>query len=184
LKIIRALDLIYVKIFGIERLIAIEEDYHRNRVAARKAKDWTVIDSLLWDLSNIDSKSSALLTHISVVIAILVLSFIYFVGDLPLTQNHLIIASFIIFEIILYLIVATIALRCLNIMGPPNIDHTISKKKYVKSLIRECLIRRRVYLFCLRFVIISTIILLLSIFVKIGSLFWNNSPNCLISIIQ
>ncbi len=101
----------------------------------------------LYDMGIIDGKSSALLTHISVMLVVLT----FLLGS---DSQHFQIALKI--ELVVYAILATLLLRAVDIMGPPyqwsdgNIDW-----------LKEAALRRVIYQSVLRLVWILTIALVL-----------------------
>ncbi|MEH6628481.1 MAG: hypothetical protein V7739_18740 [Motiliproteus sp.] len=109
------------------------------------------IDHILYDMDLIDSKSAALLTHVSIMLAVVV-GMMYALIE---SQNS-IFALFLKFKIIFYAIVALGLLRCVDILGPPF--RKIDKKNVSPDLFyyKEIMLRRAVYQFTIRMVYILT----------------------------
>ena len=114
---------------------------------------------MLRDMDLLDNKSSALLTHVSVIIAALALSLASV--DAPIVKFALAI------ELGLYVCVAMLALRCLNFMGPPNMAGIKSAVELERMMLRECTIRRHVYFICLRATILLTVAIPVIIIVEV-----------------
>lgn len=130
--------------------IELERNFHRLRNDF-KNNDQYLIDSILYDLSVIDAKSTALLTHISVIIAALVFSLSFFQDWFFRLAVGL--------EIIAYFLVTLVNLRCVYIMGPPHRGNVDDSKLYEEDFIAECLMRRTIYMYCLRSLFVLTSII-------------------------
>ena len=105
-------------------------------------------------MANIDTKSTALLTHISVIIASLV-----FALQIDSVKEDADAKAFILAEIVFYVMVAALNIRCLHIMGSYRFPGTKDAKLYSEYIMKEYLVRRGVYLLCLRMVYILTLII-------------------------
>lgn len=115
------------------------------------------IKHILYDMDIIDSKSSALLTHVSLMIAVLIGLMIVGLGE-----EHYFIRLLLRVEIVIYIIIAMFLLRCVDIMGPPFRKlKTISKVVNIEYH-KEVLLRRTIYQSMLRIVFLLTALLVLA----------------------
>lgn len=126
---------------------------------ARRPKDEDFISHALTEMAIIDAKSSALLTHVSVMIAATVGLMVFAEGE-PLLQGLL------AFELLVYVIVAAVLLRCVDVMGPPLRLPSAHKTELNRQYQREVLIRRGVYQSTARIVFALTIGLVAIIVLK------------------
>ena len=108
---------------------------------------------------NIDSKATGLLTHVSMMIAGLVLI-------APLVANHNSEVAIVILAMAVYLIISLGCLRCLIVLNPPERSDATDA---MDRLGRELLLRRELYDLCIRTSIGFTIV----VFVMLPALyFW------------
>lgn len=166
MPIIRLLDnrIMGWRCFSGNSNLADEESFHRFREEARNNTQLSLVNSSLHDLANIDTKSTALLTHMSVIIAALVFA----LGEV----GNGLVRFLIAIELIAYVSIALLNLRCLNIMGPPHMGVFENGEAYEKALVSEVFVRRCVYVFCLRAVCLLTAILPAIILIEMLSDWW------------
>jgi len=129
-----------------------EKEFYSIRERTKDTKD------ILYDMDIIDSKSSALLTHISIMFVVLG----FFLNE----QNSFIVQAALLIEFVSYLIVGMLLLRCIDVMGPPfrippNDDAELKATYYI-----EVTLRREIYHRALRTVYILTAALIPIVFVK------------------
>ncbi|MEO0702856.1 MAG: hypothetical protein AAFY80_12000 [Pseudomonadota bacterium] len=158
MKFIRLFDPALRKLFARESQLQKEHDFHAFRIDAMSKANKSKVESVLIDMANIDTKSTALLTHISVIIAALVFS----LGEV--SEGWLRFAIGV--ELFCYVVVAFFNLRCLNIMGPPHMFFFDDAETYENSIATECLLRRSIYVYCLRTMVALTAVLPFLILVK------------------
>lgn len=145
----RRLDALVLRISGSPKdAIKQQLTFQKTRQAATQKEDGNAAN-ILFDLEMLDGKSSALLSHVSVIIAAIALSL--GVVNFPFVKFLLVV------ELSLYVLVALCALRCLNFLGPPNMDGFEDVCRLEKIMLRECTIRRHVYYLCLRATVWLTI---------------------------
>ncbi|MBL8500846.1 MAG: hypothetical protein JNL77_09760 [Nitrosomonas sp.] len=143
-------------------LLSLNEEDERKFADARK--DINHINHILHDMVIIDTKSSALLTHVSVMLAVVIGMLFTLIGP---KENGSILAYLLKIEMVTYAVVAMVLLRCLDIMGPPfrklrNEMHEIDAQYH-----QEIVIRRAIYQLMSRVVFILTVVLILITFLKI-----------------
>ncbi len=107
------------------------------------------IDQILHDMEAIDSKSGALLTHISIMFAVLS----FFLNG---SNNHFLVQILFLFEFIVYLVVAMILMRCIDIMGPPFRELPEDQESLKETYYFEITLRREIYHRALRTVYMLT----------------------------
>jgi hypothetical protein len=105
-------------------------------------------------MQNIDAKATGLLTHVSMMIAGLGLI-------ASLIADHRVEEGVMVFEMVIYLLLAIGCLRCLTVFNP----HALAGEMTVMSrgLGRELLLRRELYAFCVRTAIAVTIIVVVTL---------------------
>ncbi|UJP01249.1 MAG: hypothetical protein LZF64_05635 [Nitrosomonas sp.] len=143
-------------------LLSLNEEDERKFADARK--DINHINHILHDMVIIDTKSSALLTHVSVMLAVVIGMLFTLIGP---KESGSILAYLLKIEMVTYAVVAMVLLRCLDIMGPPfrklrNEMHEIDAQYH-----QEIVIRRAIYQLMSRVVFILTVVLILITFLKI-----------------
>ncbi|MCG7755836.1 MAG: hypothetical protein LZF63_04160 [Nitrosomonas sp.] len=143
-------------------LLSLNEEDERKFADARK--DINHINHILHDMVIIDTKSSALLTHVSVMLAVVIGMLFTLIGP---KESGSILAYLLKVEMVTYAVVAMVLLRCLDIMGPPfrklrNEMHEIDAQYH-----QEIVIRRAIYQLMSRVVFILTVVLILITFLKI-----------------
>ncbi len=111
-------------------------------------------ESIMTSMQNIDAKATGLLTHVSMMIAALGLV-------APVVANHGFEQGIIVAEIAVYLLLAVGCLRCLNLF---NLPRSHEKASSVDAELRhEILLRRELYILCVRIATVITICLLISL---------------------
>ncbi|NBQ69780.1 MAG: hypothetical protein EBU46_13530 [Nitrosomonadaceae bacterium] len=143
-------------------LLSLNEEDERKFADVRK--DINHINHILHDMVIIDTKSSALLTHVSVMLAVVIGMLFTLIGP---NESGSILAYLLKVEMVTYAVVAMVLLRCLDIMGPPfrklrNEMHEIDAQYH-----QEIVIRRAIYQLMSRVVFILTVVLILITFLKI-----------------
>jgi hypothetical protein len=138
----------------------VEADYVERRSAVPKLDR----DHVLYDMDILDSKTSSLLGHVSIMLVI-VTGLLVSVDDVPVLQ-HLLAA-----ELFCYAIAALMLLRAVDVMGgplrlPPEVPQRASHRYRL-----EMLIRRAIYQYMLRFVALLTIALIPILGINTGMIF-------------
>jgi hypothetical protein len=111
-------------------------------------------ESIMTSMQNIDAKVTALLTHVSMMIAALGLV-------APLVADSRFKEGVIVFEIAIYLLLTIGCLRCLNLF---NIRRSPGKRSGVIIELRhEILLRRELYILCVRVATFVTICLFITL---------------------
>lgn len=118
-----------------------ERIFHAVRVQASPGLN-AISDSVIHDMAVLDSKSAALLTFISVVIAGLIFSLGLVDGHAP--DARLIRAGIFVF-LSLFIYAAWIDLRCLHTLGPTNLGANCDGDKFESICIAEISKRRSKY---------------------------------------
>ena len=111
-------------------------------------------ESIMTSMQNIDAKVTGLLTHVSMMIAALGLI-------APVVADHRFEEGIIVVEIAVYLLLAVGCLRCLNLFNlrrSPGITGSLDAE-----LRHEILLRRELYILCIRVATFVTICLLISL---------------------
>jgi len=135
-----------------------EAAFHEKR-SALFGMGWAKkIDGILHDMSILDSKSSALLTHISVILVVLSFSL-----DGSSTKY---INGILVFEMAMYTVTAMFLLRCVDIMGPPYKDLPESDNEAYEKYYIEIRLRREIYTRALRTAFVLTAILVPTFILK------------------
>lgn len=125
---------------------------------ALRRRDVKDIDHLLYDMDIIDSKSAALLTHVSIMLAVIVVLLNY-------SQDRtwqLIMTG----ELLCFSLVGLLLLRCVDVMGPPFRLPPSDVEEVNKVYRREILIRRAVYQTMVRTVFVLTLLLIAIVAIK------------------
>jgi len=92
-------------------------------------------EHFLHDMSILDAKSSALLTHVSIMLAVIAL----FLG-----QEHTALWSWVFtVELTAFSIIAVLLLRCVDILGPPLRPLQASDPEAIEERYRREILRRR-----------------------------------------
>ena len=151
--VFKGLDNIFKNFSGVNLTREFEYYPLRNKVEG--------IKDVLYDMDILDSKSSALLTHISVMFVALG----FFIVD---SNNHRIIQSLLVTEFIIYLVIAMLLLRCIDIMGPPfrKPPNHASEEDLKAMYYFEVTLRREIYARSLRIVYTLTALLVPIILLK------------------
>jgi hypothetical protein len=110
--------------------------------------------SIMTSMQNIDAKVTGLLTHVSMMIAALGLI-------APVVADHRLEEGIIVAEIAVYLLLAIGCLRCLNLFNLRPLPGNTSGLD--AELHHEILLRRELYILCVRATTIITIVLLISL---------------------
>jgi len=124
-----------------------ESKYYSRR---NKAED---IEDILYDMNIIDTKSNALLTHISIMFV--VLGFFIHAED-----NHWLVVTLLVMEFLAYVLTAMLLLRCVDIMGPPFKQPPESEEEIKQVYYFEITLRREIYARALRVAFILTAMLI------------------------
>ena len=125
-----------------------EKEFHRRRDNIENLSR----KNILHDMEIIDSKSSALLTHISIILIVLL-----FLFD---KTNNTIFNLFVLIELLIYIIMAALLLRCVEFMGPPY--NTFSNQDELNEDIyyKEIAFRKAIYVRVVRIVFFLTLMLI------------------------
>jgi hypothetical protein len=119
-----------------------------------RSEQESIPESIMTSMQNIDAKVTALLTHVSMMIAALGLV-------APLVANSRFKEGIIVFEIAIYLLLTIGCLRCLNLF---NIRRSPGKRGGVITELRhEILLRRELYILCVRVATFVTICLFITL---------------------
>mgnify|MGYP000894260535 FL=1 len=118
--------------------------------AARDEKYVSNIDHILKDMDIIDSKSSALLAHVSIMIAVAF-------GLTAIDNLNYVVKGLLYVEAFAYILVALFLMRCLEIVGPPLRKMESSDRQMFDKYNYEILVRRAVYQTSVRAVIWLTV---------------------------
>jgi hypothetical protein len=146
-------------------LLSLNEEDERNFADTRK--DINHINHILHDMVIIDTKSSALLTHVSVMLAVVIGMLFTLIGP---KESGSILAYLLKVEMVAYAIVAMVLLRCLDIMGPPFRKLRNGMREIDAQYHKEIIIRRAIYQLMSRVVFILTVVLIMITFLKIFGL--------------
>jgi hypothetical protein len=146
-------------------LLSLNEEDERNFADTRK--DINHINHILHDMVIIDTKSSALLTHVSVMLAVVIGMLFTLIGP---KESGSILAYLLKVEMVAYAIVAMVLLRCLDIMGPPFRKLRNEMREIDAQYHKEIIIRRAIYQLMSRVVFILTVVLIMITFLKIFGL--------------
>lgn len=139
------LDALITGLFHIDPSHASE--YYRQ---LNKIKEKTDIQH---DANFIDTKCSALLTHISIMFLVL--------GIFITKENaHGIFFLLLVIEFIAYVMAAMLILRCVDMMGPPFRQLPELEEAIQQTLLFEITLRREIYVRVLRLVFVLTAILI------------------------
>ncbi|MEM8495812.1 MAG: hypothetical protein AAF663_10555 [Planctomycetota bacterium] len=130
---------------------------HEKRYAAIRptAKN---IDHVLNDMDIIDSKSSALLTHVSIMLAV--------VAILMAISTSVVWKSILAVELVAFTLVGLALLRCVDIMGPPYRRASRNIEALSEIYHREILVRRAIYQSMVRSVFILSLLLVVIVLFK------------------
>jgi hypothetical protein len=142
----------------------LERRFHEIRVSSGGSLS-TVPDSVINDMHTLDSKSSALLQFISVVLAALTFS-------IGLVNERLEFASYIKAGLIVFIaafaLAAWVNFRCLYAMGPPFNMNFKDAAGYEQEMITELTVRRASYFASLQITRIAFLLLVPFIAIWIG----------------
>lgn len=123
-----------------------ERAYHQMRIASSQNMR-TIGDSVLYDMAVLDSKSSALLQFISVVLVALTFALGFVDGAAPF-------AHWIRVDVFPFMtsfsLAAWVDLRCLNSMSPTRVISLASEAEYEDVILQEISQRREKYVIALR----------------------------------
>ncbi|MBS0298787.1 MAG: hypothetical protein JSR32_02455 [Proteobacteria bacterium] len=146
-------------------LLSLNEEDERKFADTRK--DINHINHILHDMVIIDTKSSALLTHVSVMLAVVIGMLFTLIGP---NESGSILAYLLKVEMVAYAVVAMVLLRCLDIMGPPFRKLRNETREIDAQYHKEIIIRRAIYQLMSRVVFILTVVLIMITFLKIFGL--------------
>jgi len=146
IPLIKWFDKLVVKVWKLEATD------NKMYVKARRSGD-TDTGGAVYDMGVIDSKSSALLSHTSIILA--VLGILINIGGPA--------KIFFVIEFVLYAALATLLLRCVDILGPPYRPLVNDTEDLADYWHLEALIRRTIYQFVLRGVIFLSFFLIVSV---------------------
>jgi hypothetical protein len=123
-----------------------ERAYHEMRISSSQNMR-TVSDSVLYDMSALDSKSSALLQFISIVLVALTFALGFVDGTVAYAHW---IRTGVFFFMICFAFAAWVDLRCLRSISPARIVSLASEIEYEDVILQEVAQRREKYLVSLR----------------------------------
>ena len=146
--VFRFLDVAVIKTLGIG------DGREESKYVTRRRRV-NAIHHILHDMSIIDSKSSALLTHVSIMIAVVA---VLLASLEPYTGLVWRIA--LIVELVAFSAVTTLLLRCVDIMGPPFRQPPADRGQRNITYKEEILIRRGIYQLMVRIVFLLTFLLI------------------------
>lgn len=138
------------------RIFGIDENAERTYAETRERVSEK--DHVLHDMAMLDSKCATLLTHVSIMLALLAIV----VGTTTETSWRIIFSV----ELALYALVATILLRCIDIMGPPLRLVATEQSELDKRYRTEIALRRALYQYMLRASGILTAVIVILIPIK------------------
>jgi hypothetical protein len=118
----------------------------------------------------IDAKTSALITHISIIIAALMAYVGFALQGNPTKLSFVDVAA--LCEIPAYILILIGCLDCINILGP--VRFVTDRPSNVGVLLHEMYRRRETYRFCRRAVMTLTLFLLGLFCIKVGAVIWNS----------
>ena len=118
-----------------------ERSFHELRIAYTPGMT-AISESVLHDMSVLDSKSAALLTFISVVLAALIFALGMIDGELPYAP---VLRGILYAFMISFAVAAWIDLRCLYTMGRQSFPSNVTSVDYEASIINEIALRKRRY---------------------------------------
>ena len=131
-----------------------EEKFYKARIGIGEKK----LENIHYDMDVIDGKSSSLLTHVSIMLAIITVLF----GD----SKTILFKVLFFIELIGFSFLTLCLLRCIDIMGPPMRKYSSNSWALTKEYLQEIHLRRRLYQFSVRSVYHLTISLIFIITVK------------------
>lgn len=143
------------------RLFSVIPDEEERYTALRKQLKNK--EHFLYDMNIIDSKSSALLTHVSIMLAVVVVLISLAPGKIWEVIMTL--------ELIAFTIVGMLLLRCVDVMGPPYKMPPEDPEEATEMYQKEILLRRGIYQTMVRVVFVLTIILISLVVIKTVFLF-------------
>lgn len=117
------------------------------------------LDGVMHDMSALDAKSSALLTHISIILVVIGFS-------LGRSGTYWLIETMLVLEMVLYTFVATLLLRSVDMMGPPFKPLALKKKAVLAEYYIEIQLRREIYSRSLRAAFVLTALLIPTFILK------------------
>jgi hypothetical protein len=123
-----------------------ERAYHQMRIASSQNMR-TIGDSVTYDMAALDSKSSALLQFISVVLVALTFALGFVDSGNP--YAHWIRVG-VFFFMTSFALAAWVDLRCLNSISPTRVVSLASQAEYEDHILQEIAQRREKYLISLR----------------------------------
>lgn len=126
---------------------------HREKEFIGNRKNSNYLDSIHYDMDAIDNKSSALLTHISLMFVVLSIF-------LVASDAHAFIQVLLGIELIAYLCIAMLLLRCIDVMGPPLRPLPSDRDGVDEAFYVEVTLRREVYQRSMRAVYLLTFFLI------------------------
>lgn len=113
----------------------------KSYVATRRTIPEDERTHILYDMDIIDSKSAALLTHVSVMLAVIAVL---------ITQSESVWRWIMIAELTAFCLVGMLLLRCVDVMGPPYRVPPDDEENLRETYCDEVLLRRGVYQAMLR----------------------------------
>jgi branched-subunit amino acid ABC-type transport system permease component len=133
-------------------------DVKQERTFAAQRDSVEDIAHLLHDMSIIDGKSSALLTHVSIMLAVVALL---------MTLSKTVVWQLLMTgELLAFSLVGMMLLRCVDILGPPRRELPASRRDRSNWYRQEILVRRSLYQLTVRAVFILTLVLLAIVLTK------------------
>ncbi len=140
-RVFKSLDRFFEKNFEINPV--------REKLFYESRNDTEAMKDILYDMDIIDSKSSALLTHISIMFVVIG----FFLSE---TEKFSVINFLFLVEFVAYLMIAMALLRCIDIMGPPFRQPPEDKEERTQMYYFEVTLRREIYHRSLRLVYLLT----------------------------
>ena len=151
-------DIFHVLDKVLTRLFNTDIEQEKKYIDIRKAR--VDRDHVLYDMSVIDSKSSALLTHVSIMLGV-VLVLIGFGKEFTNRTWQVIMTC----EFVAFSVVAMLLLRCIDIVGPPK-KMPLEDCEEINDVYKEINLRRGIYQSMVRTIFLLTAILVTLFIIK------------------
>lgn len=128
------------------------------REFSKRRSDVANLDRILNDMDIIDAKSAALLTHVSIMLAVVVV--------LVTNASSLTWQIILTVELLAFSVVGLLLLRCVDIMGPPFRHPSDNAEDATDMYFEEIALRRTIYQWMVRAVFVLTLFLIGLVVVK------------------